>query len=66
MKRKGILKKTLAIALTVAMTAVMAGCGNDGGSQPTNGGGVIHQHKAAARQRPAQRARIKGKRLLSV
>lgn len=39
MKRKGILKKTLAIALTVAMTAVMAGCGNDGGSQPTNGGG---------------------------
>ena len=59
MKRKGIFKKTLAVALAAAMTLAMAGCGGK-----ETGAGTADGGSAQTRQ-PEQILRKKGKRLPS-
>ena len=64
MKRKGIFKKTLAVALAAAMTLAMAGCGG----KETGAGtadGAPRQPLPAQRRQPEQILRKKGKRLPS-
>ena len=61
MKRKGIFKKTLAVALAAAMTLAMAGCGG----KETGAGTADGQPLPAQRRQPEQILRKKGKRLPS-
>ena len=75
MKRKGIFKKTLAVALAAAMTLAMAGCGGKETGAGTAGGGRApaspspisgpRQPLPAQRRQPEQILRKKGKRLPS-
>lgn len=65
MKRKGIFKKTLAVALAAAMTLAMAGCGGKETGAGTADGGSARQPLPAQRRQPEQILRKKGKRLPS-
>ena len=59
MKRKGIFKKTLAVALAAAMTLAMAGCGGKETGAGTADGGSA---QTAASGRGGSRNRYCGKR----
>ena len=65
MKRKGIFKKTLAVALAAAMTLAMAGCGGKETGAARRTEAAPRQPLPAQRRQPEQILRKKGKRLPS-
>ena len=48
MKRKGIFRKTLAVALAAAMTLAAAGCGGKDTGSGTTGGGDVYKRQGEA------------------